>query len=70
MRCEFGGGGGGTYIWRGLFLEFYGILIPVLFKKGPFTYVTVLIIKKRPFINLIAVKKNSELQGYSKIVNY
>ena len=37
-----GGGGGGAYIWTGSFLEFYGILIPVLFKKGPFTYVTVL----------------------------
>ena len=33
---------GEAYIWTGSFLEFYGILIPVLFKKGPFTYVTVL----------------------------
>ena len=36
------GVGGGAYIWRGLFLEFYGIRIPVLFTKGRFTYVTVL----------------------------
>ena len=25
LRYEFGEGGGGAYIWRGLFSEFYGI---------------------------------------------
>ena len=52
----------------------FGILrysyLSFIYKGSFYLRHSVIIIKKRPFINLIAVKKNPELQGYSKIVNY
>ena len=59
MRYEFGGRGGGGLYLEGLILGHFTVFYPSFIYKGSF-YLrhSVIINKKRPFINLFAVKKN------------